>query len=134
MLFVADGFFLVSLLRARLNRQQSLRHSVEMTDRGPPLVLSNRSHNAQTNHDLRVDNIGIVSDHVAEVHVALKESKQDCEKGRLMLHVFSVSSVLVEPLGFELNVEQLRTLPTVVRFGRIRKRLRCCLNRRRVAG
>ena len=80
MLFVADGFFLGSPLRARLNRQQSLRHSVEMTDRGPPVVLSNRGQNAQTNHDLYVDNIGIVNDHVAEVHVALKENKQDCEK------------------------------------------------------
>ena len=30
-------------------------------------------------------------------------------------------------LGFELNVEQLRTLPTVERSGRIRKRLRCFL-------
>ena len=40
--------------RARLNRQPSLRHGVEMTDRGPPLVLSKQGHNAHTSHCLYV--------------------------------------------------------------------------------
>ena len=112
MLFVADRFFLESQSanRARLNRQPSLRHSVEMTDRGPPLVLSNRGENAQTGHDVYVDNIGIVSDQFSQVHVAVDESKQDFDKGRLMLHQISVRSE-----------------------SGIRKGLRCFLKRRRVA-
>ena len=42
--------FAQSANRARLNRQASLRHGVEMTDRGPPLVLSKQGQNAQTGH------------------------------------------------------------------------------------
>ena len=37
-------------------------------------------------------------------------------------------------LGFELNIEQLRTLPTVESLGRIRKGFRCFWKRRNVAG
>ena len=55
-------------------------------------------------------------------------------KSRLILHEMSVSSGSGRAHGFELNVEQLRNLPAVERFGRIRKGLRCFLNRRRVAG
>ena len=44
-----------------------------------------------------------------------------------MLHEISVSSGSGRPLAFELNVEQLRTLPTVERSARIRKRFRCFL-------
>ena len=70
-LFVADRFFLESLLhsanRARLKQQPSLRHSVEMTDRGPALVLSKQGRNAQTGHYLHVENIGIVSDQFSQV-------------------------------------------------------------------
>ena len=54
-----------------------------MTDRGPPLVLSKWGQNAQTGHYLYVDNIGIVSDQVSQVHAALDESKQDFERDRL---------------------------------------------------
>ena len=39
-----------------------------------------------------------------------------------MLHEVSVRSDSGRALGFQVNVEQLRTLPTVERFGRIRKR------------
>ena len=46
-----------------------------------------------------MDNIGIVSDHVAQVHMALNESRQDLQKSCLTLHEISVSLVLVEPLG-----------------------------------
>ena len=53
---------------------------------------------------------------------------------RLLLHEISVKSDSGQALGFELDVEQLRPLPTVERFGRIRKGLPCFLKRRRVAG
>ena len=127
MLFVADGFswslyFAQSGNRARLDRQPSLRRRVGMTDRGPPLVLSNRGGNAQTGRYLYVDNISIVRDQFSQVDVALDESKQYLEKDRLILHEISVRSDSGQPRGFELNVKQLRTLPTVERFGRIRKR------------
>ena len=94
-----------------------------MTDRGPPLVLGGRGQIAQIGHYLHVDNIGIVSDHVTQVHMALNESGQDLEKSRLMLHEISISSGSDRALGFELDVEQLRTLPTVERYGRIREGL-----------
>ena len=55
-------YFAHSANRARLNQQPSLRHSVEMTDLGPTLVLSLGGQNAQTGHHLHVDNIGVVSD------------------------------------------------------------------------
>ena len=114
--------------RARLNRQPSLRH------RGQPLVLSKQVQNAQTGHYLFVDNIGVVSDQFSQVHAALDESKQDFERDRLMLHEISVRSDSGRALGIGLNVDQLRTLLSVERFGRIRKGLRCFLKRRRVAG
>ena len=60
--------------RAPLNRQPSLRHGVEMTGRGSPLVLTKQGQTAQTGHDLYVDNIGIVSDQFSQVHAALDES------------------------------------------------------------
>ena len=71
-----------------------------------------------------MDNIGIVSNQFSPVHVALDESEQDLERDRLLLHA----------LGFELNVEQFRALPSVEHVGRIRKGLRCFSKRRRVAG
>ena len=120
--------------RARLNRQPSLRHSVEMTACGPPLVVSKQGQNAQTGHYLYVDSIGIVSDQFSQVHAALDESKQDFERDRLLICKISVKSDSGRALGFELNVEQLRTLTTVERFSRIRKGLRCFLKRRLVAG
>ena len=51
--------------RARLNRQSRLRHSLEMTDRGPPVVLLSRSRNVLTGHFLYVENIDIVNDRVS---------------------------------------------------------------------
>ena len=104
-------------------RQPSLHCSVEMTDRGPPLVLGRRGQIAQIGHYLHVDNIGNVSDHVTQAHMALNESRQDFEKSRLMPHEISISSGSHRALGFELDVEQLRTLPTVERSGRIREGL-----------
>ena len=80
-----------------------------------------------------VDNIGIVSDHALQVHLALNESKEDFEKHRLVLHEIGVLA-LGRALGFELNVEQIRTIPAVERFGCVRKGVRCFLKRRRVAG
>ena len=56
--------------RTRLNRQPSLRCSVEMTYRGMLLVLGGRGEIAQMGHDLYVDNMGNVSDQVAQVHMA----------------------------------------------------------------
>ena len=135
-LFVADRFFLESLLRSvrkpstTKSRQPSWRHSGEITHHGPPLVLSNRGQNAQTGHCWFVDNIGIVSAQFSQVHVTLDESKQDFEKDRLMLHVIFVRSDSGRALGFELHV----TLRIVGRCGRIRNGLRCFLKRRRVAG
>ena len=105
-----------------------------MTARGPPLVLGSRGQTAQTGQYLYVDNTGIVRDHVAQVHMGSNESRQDFEESRPMLDEISISSGSDRALGFKLNVEQLRALPTVDRFGRIRKRLRCFVNRRRVAG
>ena len=90
-----------------------------------PLVLSNRDQNVQTGHNLYADNIGIVSDEFSQVHTALDESEEDFEKSRLIIHEISVSSGSGRAFGFELNFEQLRTLPTVERFGRIRRGLRC---------
>ena len=90
--FLGDSHFAQSANRARLNRQPSLRHSVEMTDRGPPLVLSNGGRNAQTGHHLYVDNVGIVSDQFSQVHAALDESNQDSVRGRLAQHENSVRS------------------------------------------
>ena len=81
-----------------------------------------------------MDNIGIVCDQFSQVHAVLDESKQDFERDRLSLHEISVKSDSGRALGIELNVEQLRTLPTVERFGLIRKGFRRFLNRRRVAG
>ena len=83
--------------RTRLNPQPSVRHSVEMTDRGPPLVVNKQGQNAQINHYLYVDNIGINSDQFSQVHVALDESKQDFVRDRLLLHEIS-KRILVEPL------------------------------------
>ena len=103
-----------------MNRQPSLHCGVEMTDRGPPLVLGRRGQIAQIRHYLHVDNIGNVSDHVTQVHMALNESRQDFEKSRLMLHEISISSGSHRALGFELDVEQLRTL---ARSGCIREGL-----------
>ena len=97
-----------------------MRHCVEMTDRGPPLVPSNRGRNAQTGDYLRGQHWH-VSDQLSQVHVALDESKQDFERDRLMLHEISVRSDSGRALDFALNVEQLRTL-------------RCLLKRRRAAG
>ena len=65
---------------------------------------------------------------------ALDESEGDFERDRLLLHEISVKSGFGRALGFELDVEQLRTLLTVERFGRICKGLRCFLKRRHVAG
>ena len=57
--------------------------------------------------------------------MALDESKQDFERDRLVRHEISVRSTNSgRTLGFELNVEQLWTLPSMERFGRIRKGLR----------
>ena len=50
-----------------------------------------------------------------------------------MLHEIFISSDSGRALGFEVNVEQLRTPATVERCGRIRKGLRCFV-KRRVAG
>ena len=105
-----------------------------MTDHGPPLVFGSQGQIAQTGHFLYVDDICIVTDHVTRVHMALNESEQRFEKSRLVLHEISVSSGSGGALGFELNVEHLRTLATVERFRPIRKGLRCFLKRRRVAG
>ena len=58
---------------------------------------------------------------------------EDFEQDRLMLHEIAVSAGSGRALGFELNVEKLRTLLPVERFGRLRKGLRCFFNRRRVA-
>ena len=44
--FLGATTFAQSTNRARLNRQPSLRHGVERTDRGPPLVLSEQGQNA----------------------------------------------------------------------------------------
>ena len=77
--------------------------------------LGSRSQNAQIDHHLQVDNIGIVSDQVARVPVALDESKEDFEINRVMLHEISVSSGSGRALGYELNVEQLRTLAVSAR-------------------
>ena len=74
----------------------------------PSLVLDKQGRNAQTGHYLYVDNIGTVSDQFSQVH-ALDESKQDFEGDRLVLHEISVRSDSGRALGFELNVEQLRT-------------------------
>ena len=106
---------------ARLNRRSSLLHSVEMTDRGSSPCPGHSRQNAQTDHHLHVDNIGIVSDHVSQAHLAVDESKKEFEKDRLMHHEIAVSADAGRALGFELNVEQLRTLRTVERFGQIRK-------------
>ena len=102
-------YFAQSANQARLNRHPSVRHGVEMTD----------------GHYLYVDNIGIVSDHVAQEHMAMNESKQDFEGDRLVVHEISMRSDSNQALDFELNVGQLRTRPTLERFGRIRKGLRC---------
>ena len=51
-----------------------------------------------------------------------------------MNHEIAVSADAARALGFELNVDQLRTLRTVERFGQIRKGLRCSLTWVRVAG
>ena len=110
--------------RTRSNRPPSLRCSVEMVDRGPHLVQGSRGQIALTGHHLYVDNIGIVRDHVAPVHTGLNECRQDSEKSRLMQHQISVSSGSGRSLRFELNVGQLRTLPTVERVGHIGKWLR----------
>ena len=80
------------------------------------------------------DNIGLVSDQLSQFHAPLEESKQDFERDRHLLHEFSVRSDSGRALGFEINVEELRTLTAVERFGRIRKGIRCFLKRRRVAG
>ena len=88
-----------------LNRQLSLHRSVEMTDRGPLLVLGGRGQIAQTGPYLYVDDIGIFCDHVTQMHMVLNESRQDFEKSRLMLHQISVSSGSGRALGFELIVE-----------------------------
>ena len=132
--FSRSLYFAQSANRARLNRKPSLRRSVGMTDRDPPLALTGRSRDAQTGHYLYVDNSGVVSNHVAQVHLALNESKDNFEKHRLKLHEISVFSGCGWALGFDLDVEQFRTLPTTERFGRIREGLRCFLKRRRVAG
>ena len=83
--------FAQSANRTRLNRPPSLRCSVEKADRGPPLVLGSRGQIAQTGQHVYVDNIGIVRDHVAQVHMGSNESRQDFEESRLMLHEISVS-------------------------------------------
>ena len=101
---------------------------------GPPFVLGTRGQDAQTDHHLHVDNIGIVSDHVSQAHLAVDESKKEFEKDRLMHHEIAASADAGRALGLELNVEQLRTLRTVERFGQIRKGLRCSLTWVRVAG
>ena len=64
-------------------------------------------------HHLNVDNVGIVSDHVSQVHLALDESTRDFEKDRLMLHDLAVRAGAGRPLRCEVNVEQLRTLLTI---------------------
>ena len=76
-----------------------------MADRGPPLVLGSRGQIAQTGHYVYVDNIGIVRDHVAQVHMGSNESRQDFEESRLMLHEISVSFGSGRAVGFRLNVE-----------------------------
>ena len=96
--------------------------------------MSRQGQNAQTGHYLCVDNIGFVSDQFSQVHAALDESKQDFERDRLLLQEISVKSDSGRALGFELGVEQLRPLPSVEQFGRIRKGLPFFLLRRRVAG
>ena len=112
-----------------MNRQPSLHRSVEMTDRGPPLVLGGRGQIAQTGHYMYVDDIGIVSDHVTQVHMVFNESRQDFKKSRLVLDQISVSSGSGRALGFELDVEQLRTF-----WSHPSRAPMFFLNRRRVAG
>ena len=41
--------------------------------------MGTRGQNAQTDHHLHVDNIGIVSDHVSQAHLAVDESKKEFE-------------------------------------------------------
>ena len=67
-------------------------------------------------------------------HVALDKSKQDFERDLLMLPEISVRSDSGRALGLELNVEQLRTLPTLDVLVAFAKGLQCPLKRRRVAG
>ena len=125
-------YFAQTANMARLNRQSSPLHSVEMTDRGSSPVLGTCGQNAQTDHHLHVDNTGNVSDCVSQAHLAVDESKKEFEKDRLTHHEIAVSADAGRAL--ELNVEQLRTLRTVERFGQIRKGLRCSLTWVRVAG
>ena len=101
--------FAQSANRTRLNRQPSLHRGVEMTYRGPPLVLGGRGQIAQTGHYMYVDDIGIVSDRVTQVHMVFNESRQDFKKSRLVLDQISVRSGSGRALGFELDVEQSRT-------------------------
>ena len=84
-----------------------------MTCRGPHLVLGGRGQIAQTGHYVYVANIGIVSDHVTKcAWPGMKEGKIS-RKNRLMLHEISVDLGSGRAPGFELDFEQLRTLPTV---------------------
>ena len=123
--FSLSLYFAQSASRARLNRQPSLRHSVDLTDRRHHLGLGSQHQNAQISHYLSVDNIGIVSDHASQVHTALNQSKEDFEKE------IGVSAGSGRAFGVVLDVEQSRTLAAVERFDRIRKGLRCFLKRRR---
>ena len=119
MLFAADGF-LGAFFFAQ-SAKPSTTESTAVPCGGPPLVLSNRGQNAQTGHYLYVGQHWHYQRSVSQVHAALDESKQDFER----------PSLVARDLG---NVEQLRTLPSAKRFGRIRKVLRCSLKRRHVAG
>ena len=127
--------FARSANRARLNRQPSLRHCVEMTDHNQPLVLNKPNQNAQAGQNLYVDNIGSVSDQFQQVSAIsfnkftwrwMRVNRISRERDHLMLHETSVTS---ESPWFSAQRRAVATFHTAERFGLIRKGLRWDGNR-----
>ena len=132
--FSRSLYFAQSANRARLNRKPSLRRSVEMTDRGPPLVLSGRSRDAQTGHYLYVDNIGVVSNHVSHVHLALNERARKTSRNTVSSYTRIPCFLVLVGLSASTSTSHSFELFPRQRAFRIREGLRCFLKRRRVAG
>ena len=122
-------FFCQRANALRLANVPELRGSLEMRDRGPPLLLPSRGLGRYT----YVDNLGVVGCPGHVVSDALAGAERSFEQAGLALHKTELGAV-EEALGVELDGEAMETRATHKRFWRVRLGLLEALRRRRISG
>ena len=116
----------------RLARQPSLQGAVQLTDRGPPLVMDGSGDS--TGYYMYVDNAGVLSTSGARASSAISEAQLDFETDRLLFHEVEFFNDVGKALGCEIDVQQHKARPTSERFASARQAVRFALRQRRLAG